>query len=84
MPHLLLFLAGPSTSPLLTQGQIDPSTGLDPRAFLARKLDFQRVILKYFRALRALGRKREDPLGGGGGVFGCPQKKRFPLGADSD
>jgi hypothetical protein len=43
VPHLLLFLAGPaSTSPpgLLTQGQIDPSTGQDPRAILARKLDF--------------------------------------------
>jgi hypothetical protein len=50
--------------------------GQDPRAILAGKLDFQRVILKKFGALRALVRKRGDLLGGGP-IFWIPPKKRF-------
>ena len=48
--------------------------GQDPRAILAGKLDFQRVILKKFGALRALVRKR----GGSpwrGADFWIPPKK---------
>ena len=82
MPHLLLFLAGPASStspPPLTQGQINPSTGQDSRAILARKLDFERVILKKIGALRAPVRKREDLLfGGEGAIFGYPKRNGFP------
>ena len=51
--------------------------GQDPRAILAGKLDFQRVILKKIGALRALVRKRGDLLGGGP-IFGYPQKNGLP------
>ena len=52
--------------------------GQDPRALLARKLDFQRVILKKFGALRAPVRKREDLLLGRGAIFGYPKRNGFP------
>ena len=50
----------------------------DPRVFLARKLDFQRVILKNFGALRAPVRKREDLLLGREAIFGYPKRNGFP------
>ena len=51
-------------------------TGQDPRAILARKLDFPRVIFKKFRARSAQVTKRGDLLGGG--RFLDTQKKQVP------